>query len=63
MVEEIRWEGNVVSSRRLEKIQYGRLARFKGTGVVEFSTWVLSATPLKKGSVLQDYKRLKKRDI
>ncbi|XVE49947.1 hypothetical protein DITRI_Ditri01bG0123000 [Diplodiscus trichospermus] len=51
---------NVVSTRDRKKIQYGRLAEFKGMGVVEFSRWVLSATPSERKSVLGDYKRRKK---
>ncbi|XP_022738344.1 switch 2 [Durio zibethinus] len=51
---------NVVSTREWKKIQYGRLAEFKGMGVLEFSRWVLSATPWERKSVLLDYKRRKK---
>ncbi|XWS68660.1 hypothetical protein CRYUN_Cryun04dG0110300 [Craigia yunnanensis] len=53
-------EENVVSTRDWIKIQYGRLAQLKGMRVVEFSRWVLSATPSERESVLQDYKRRKK---
>lgn len=53
-------EGNVESTRELKKIQYGRLAQFKGMGMVEFSKWVLSATPRERERVLQDYDRRKK---
>ncbi|KAK6252921.1 hypothetical protein QUC31_014641 [Theobroma cacao] len=53
-------EENVLSSRDHKKIQYGRLAQFKGMGVVEFSRWVLCATPLERESLLVDYKRRKK---
>ncbi|XWS54162.1 hypothetical protein CRYUN_Cryun10bG0065900 [Craigia yunnanensis] len=51
---------NVVSTREWKKIQYGRLAQFKGMRVVEFSSWVLSATPSERECALQDYKRRKK---
>lgn len=53
-------EENVVSTRDRKKIQYGRLAQFKGMGVVEFSKWVLSATPSNRESLLRNYKRRKK---
>lgn len=53
-------EENVVSTRDRKKIQYGRLAQFKGMGVVEFSKWVLSATPSDRESLLRNYKRRKK---
>lgn len=54
------WEENDVSTRDGKKIQYGRLAQFKGMGVVEFSKWVLSATPSDRESLLRNYKRRKK---
>ncbi|GMI99695.1 CHROMATIN REMODELING 9 [Hibiscus trionum] len=53
-------EENIASSRDRKKIQYGRLAQFKGMGVVEFSKWVLAATPSERERLLQDYKRRKK---
>ncbi|XWS39451.1 hypothetical protein CRYUN_Cryun18bG0055000 [Craigia yunnanensis] len=49
-----------VSTREWKKIKYGRLAQFKGMGVVEFSRWVLSASLSERESVLQDYKRRKR---
>ncbi|OMO62770.1 SNF2-related protein [Corchorus capsularis] len=53
-------EENVHSCRDHKRIQYGRLAQFKGMGVVEFSKWVISASPSERESVLMDYKRRKK---
>ncbi|XVF66812.1 hypothetical protein PTKIN_Ptkin10aG0067600 [Pterospermum kingtungense] len=49
-------EENVELTRERKRIQYGRLAQFKGMGVVEFSRWVLSATSWERERVLQDYK-------
>ncbi|TXG55126.1 hypothetical protein EZV62_020382 [Acer yangbiense] len=48
------------SSKDWKKTEYKLLAQFMGTGVIEFSKWVLSATPLEREKVLQDYKKRKK---
>ncbi|PPD79331.1 hypothetical protein GOBAR_DD23734 [Gossypium barbadense] len=55
--KKIDGEENVVSTRDRKKIQYGRLAQFKGMRVVEFSKWVLSATSSYRESLLRNYKR------
>ncbi|GLU06402.1 hypothetical protein SLE2022_234420 [Rubroshorea leprosula] len=54
---------NVLPARDRKKIQYGLLADFKGMDVVEFSKWVLSATPAERERVLENFKKRKKRTI
>ncbi|KAF7822971.1 Switch 2 [Senna tora] len=43
-----------------KRTQYKLLARSVGMGELEFSKWVLSATPMEREKVLQDYKKRKK---
>ena len=50
-----------VSSKDRKRIQFGHLARFVGMGEVEFSKWLLSATPLEREKVLRDYKKRKEK--
>ncbi|KAH7576956.1 hypothetical protein JRO89_XS01G0182600 [Xanthoceras sorbifolium] len=50
----------ISSSKDWKKIEYNLLAQFIGMGVIEFSKWVLSATPFEREKVLQDYKKRKK---
>ncbi|XP_062105982.1 switch 2 [Humulus lupulus] len=52
---------NVSSTTNRKIIQYSLLARFAGMGELEFSKWILSATPSEREKVLQDYKRRKEK--
>ncbi|XP_031255317.1 switch 2 isoform X1 [Pistacia vera] len=52
---------NISSSKDWKKVQYSLLARFMGMGEVEFSKWVLSASPLEREQVLQDFKKRKEK--
>ncbi|XP_038901191.1 switch 2 [Benincasa hispida] len=49
------------SSMDRKKIQYRMLARFVGLGELEFSKWLLSATPMQREKVLIDYKKRKEK--
>ncbi|XP_065876796.1 switch 2 [Euphorbia lathyris] len=51
---------NELSSKDRKRIQYKLLAQFKGMGEVEFSKWVLSATPSQREEVLKEFKRKNK---
>ncbi|XP_023533039.1 switch 2 isoform X2 [Cucurbita pepo subsp. pepo] len=44
-----------------KKVQYRKLAGFKGMGELEFSKWLLCATPLQREKVLEDYKKRKEK--
>ncbi|KAK6919597.1 Helicase, C-terminal [Dillenia turbinata] len=44
-----------------KRAQYSLLARFKGMQEIEFSKWILSASPLEREQVLRDYKRRKEK--
>lgn len=48
------------SSTEQKRAQYGRVAQFMGMDNVEFSKWVLSATPSQREKVLLDFKKRKK---
>lgn len=48
------------SSMDRKKIQYRKLAGFMGMGALEFSKWLLSATPMQREKVLKDYKNREK---
>ncbi|XP_057955769.1 switch 2 isoform X2 [Malania oleifera] len=53
-------EKESASSRKdKKKSQYSLLSQFMGMGEVEFSKWLLSATPLEREKVLRDYKKRK----
>ncbi|CAK9145858.1 unnamed protein product [Ilex paraguariensis] len=52
---------NTGSTKMQKKGQYSRLAQFMGMGEVEFSKWLLSATPLEREKVLRGYKRRKEK--
>lgn len=54
---------NVLPARDRKKIQYGLLAEFKGMDLVEFSKWVLSATPAERERMLENFKKRKQRPI
>ncbi|KAF4386473.1 hypothetical protein G4B88_006729, partial [Cannabis sativa] len=47
------------STKNRKIIQYSLLARFAGMGELEFSKWILTATPAEREEVLRDYKRRK----
>lgn len=49
------------SSMDRKKIQYRILAEFVGMGELEFSKWLLSATPMQRQKVLKDYRRRKEK--
>ncbi|WCJ30799.1 switch 2 [Euphorbia peplus] len=48
-----------LSSKDRKRIQYKLVAQFKGMGEVEFSKWVLSATPSEREEVLKEFKKRK----
>ncbi|KDP24110.1 hypothetical protein JCGZ_25767 [Jatropha curcas] len=50
---------NGSSSKNRKRIQYGLLAQFKGMGEIEFSKWVLSATPSERENMLEEFKKRK----
>lgn len=50
---------SATSSKIKKKSQYSLIARFIGMDEVEFSKWLLSATPEECEKVLQNYKRRK----
>ncbi|KAJ7981486.1 Switch 2 [Quillaja saponaria] len=52
---------NVSSIDNRKRTQYSLLARSMGMGELQFSKWLLSATPLEREKVLQDYKKRKKK--
>lgn len=52
---------NTLPAMDRKKVQYGLVAEFKGMEVVEFSKWVLSASPSEREKLLQDYKKRQKR--
>lgn len=51
---------NVAPSKIRKRSQYSLLAKFMHMEEVEFSKWLLSATPAEREKVLCDYKRIKK---
>ncbi|GAB2242516.1 hypothetical protein Droror1_Dr00019291 [Drosera rotundifolia] len=50
-------------SKEDKKRQFGLLAAYMGMGELEFSRWVLSATPEQREQVLRDYKKRRKQEI
>ena len=54
-------ENDSSSSKNRKRIQYSLVARFAGMEEVEFSKWLLSATPLEREKVLRDYKKRKEK--
>lgn len=59
-LQDVGVKENVSSSKDWKKIQFGLLAKFMGMDELEFSQWVLSATPAKREKVLQEFKLKKK---
>lgn len=51
---------NESSMKMRKKSQYSLLAEFMGMEEVEFSKWLLSASPAEREKVLGEYKRSKK---
>ena len=44
-----------------KRMEYINIAEFMGMGVLEFSKWILSASPSECNEILQNYKKKKKR--
>lgn len=52
---------NAFLSNDRKKSKYRLLAQFMGMGELEFSKWLLSATPSNRERVLRDYKKRKEK--
>lgn len=52
---------NISSIKDKKRRQYSLLAQFVGIGELEFSKWLLSATPLEREKVLRDFKKRKEK--
>ncbi|KAH7862100.1 hypothetical protein Vadar_034773 [Vaccinium darrowii] len=50
-------ENTAATTKLRKKSQYSLLAQFMNMGEVEFSKWLMSATPAERERVLQDFKR------
>uniref|UniRef100_A0A6M2ECR4 Switch 2 n=1 Tax=Populus davidiana TaxID=266767 RepID=A0A6M2ECR4_9ROSI len=59
--DDVGGKRNDLPSTDWKKIQYCLLAQFMGMGEVEFSKWVLSATPSERENALRDYKKRKEK--
>nr|TKS12210.1 switch 2 [Populus alba] len=59
--DDVGGKRNDLASKDWKKIQYSLLAQFMGMGEVEFSKWVLSATPSERENALRDYKKRKEK--
>lgn len=44
-----------------KRAQYSLIARFAGMGEIEFSKWLISATPMEREKVLREYKKRKEK--
>ncbi|KAF5481306.1 hypothetical protein F2P56_001968 [Juglans regia] len=53
---------NVSSINDQKRRQFSLIAEFMGMGDLEFSKWLLSATPLERERALRDYKKRKEKD-
>ncbi|XP_059283339.1 switch 2 [Lycium ferocissimum] len=53
--------GTVNAIKMRKKSQYSHLARFMGMEEVQFSKWLLSATPAEREKVLKDYRKRKEK--
>lgn len=53
-------ENAAASVKSRKKSQYSLLAQFMNMGEVEFSKWLMSATPAERKRVLRDFKRKEK---
>lgn len=58
---EVSGKENISSITDRKRSQYSLLAQFMGMGELQFSKWLLSATPLEREKVLRDYKRRKEK--
>ncbi|XP_068303418.1 switch 2 isoform X2 [Pyrus communis] len=54
---------NFPSPMDQKRIQYSRLSKFMGLGELEFSKWVISATPMERERVLGDFRKRKKKTL
>lgn len=54
---------NFPSPMDQKRIQYSRLSKFMGLGELEFSKWVISATPMERERVLVDFRKRKKKTL
>lgn len=52
---------NSSSMNDRKRAEYSRLARFAGMGEIEFSKWLISATPMEREKVLREYKKRKEK--
>ncbi|ONI17122.1 hypothetical protein PRUPE_3G139100 [Prunus persica] len=52
---------NFPSCKDQKRIQYSLLSMFMGLGELEFSKWVMSATPMERETVLRDFKKRKEK--
>ncbi|CAK9314757.1 unnamed protein product [Citrullus colocynthis] len=60
-LDNISQRDDLSSSMDRKKIQYRRLAGFVGMSELEFSKWLLSATPMQREKVLTGYKKRKEK--
>lgn len=51
------------TTRDQKKALYKLIAQFKGMNELEFSRWVISATPSEREKVLRDFKKRKQKKI
>ncbi|CAN6706632.1 unnamed protein product [Malus baccata var. baccata] len=54
---------NFPSPMDQKRIQYSRLSKFMGLGELEFSKWVMSATPMERERALGDFRKRKKKTL
>ncbi|XP_021827209.1 switch 2 isoform X2 [Prunus avium] len=52
---------NFPSRKDQKRIQYSLISIFMGLGELEFSKWVISATPMERETVLRDFKKRKEK--
>lgn len=62
-LDDANGKDNISSSKDWKKARYSIIAPFMGMGEFEFSKWVISASPLERQKVLQDFKKRKKRIV
>lgn len=51
------------TTRDQKKAKYKLIAQFKGMNELEFSRWVISATPSEREKVLRDFKKREQKKI
>ncbi|XP_050207947.1 switch 2 [Mercurialis annua] len=59
--DDVAEKENLISSKDRKRAEYSLLARYMGMGEVEFSKWVLAATPSEREGVLQKFKKRKQK--